>query len=71
MKITKAISQARVGTSGFLEVMENLLYSKQPIPCIFLECLETAARSRQVSDQESLDWDVNGYVPFILSLQKT
>ena len=40
--------------------MENLLYSKQPIPCIFLECLETSARSRQVSKVESMDWDVDG-----------
>jgi len=40
--------------------MENLLYSKHLIPCIFLECLETSARSRQVSDLESTDWDVDG-----------
>lgn len=60
VKIMKANSQAKVGTSDFLEVMENLLCSKQPIPCIFLECLETSARPRQVSDPESTDRDVNG-----------
>ena len=49
-----------MGTPDFLEVMENLLYSKQLIPCIFLECLETSARSGQVSDLESTDWDLDG-----------
>ena len=60
MNITKAISQAKVGTPDFLEAMENLLYSKQSIPCIFLKCLETSARSRQVSKVESTDRDVDG-----------
>ncbi|KIM49639.1 hypothetical protein M413DRAFT_113232 [Hebeloma cylindrosporum] len=59
-KITEAISQAKAGTPKSLETMEDLLYSKQSIPCIFLECLETSARSRQVSDQQSTDWDVHG-----------
>jgi hypothetical protein len=33
---------------------------QQSIPRIFLECLEASARSKQVFDQESMDWDVNG-----------
>jgi hypothetical protein len=49
--------------------MENLLYSKQPIPCIFLKCLETSARPRQVSDQESTDWDANVLCTILLSLR--